>query len=91
MQFWAISMLSASSELRVPSLREVERKSMIASARRCFVVVAACGFNILDLSSSGLQLDLPYCDGGVRAVDVWRCGGVEVCRGKRWKKLASHA
>ena len=35
-------MLSASSELRVPSLREVSRKSMIASARRCFVVVAAC-------------------------------------------------
>jgi len=41
MQFWAISMLSASSELRVPSFRELDRKSMIASARRCLVVVAA--------------------------------------------------
>lgn len=36
----ATSIDSASSEGRVPSLREVLRKSMIASARRCFVVVA---------------------------------------------------
>ena len=34
MQFWAISTLSVSSEDSVPSFREVERKSMMASARR---------------------------------------------------------
>ena len=33
-QFWAISTLSVSSEERVPSLRELERKSMMARARR---------------------------------------------------------
>ena len=36
MQFVAISMFSASSEVRVPSLREVERKSVIESASRFF-------------------------------------------------------
>jgi hypothetical protein len=36
MQDWAISMDSASSGVRVPSLREVERNSMIERARRCF-------------------------------------------------------
>lgn len=35
-QLLAISMLSASSAVRVPSLREVERKSIIDSARRFF-------------------------------------------------------
>lgn len=34
MQELAISMLSLSSEERVPSFRDVERKSMIARARR---------------------------------------------------------
>ena len=34
MQLEAISMLSASSGWSVPSLREVERKSMMARARR---------------------------------------------------------
>lgn len=34
MQDWATSTDSASSGLRVPSLREVERKSMMASASR---------------------------------------------------------
>lgn len=34
MQDCATSIESASSAVRVPSLREVERKSMIASARR---------------------------------------------------------
>lgn len=37
MQEVAISMLSASSGVRVPSLREVERKSIMARARRFFV------------------------------------------------------
>lgn len=40
MQFVAISTESASSEEMVPSLREVERKSIIASASRCLVVWA---------------------------------------------------
>ena len=59
---WAISMLSASSELRVPSLSEVLRKSMIASARRCFVVVAACKFDGLEFNITGEQVGLPCCD-----------------------------
>ena len=37
MQEVAISMLSESSALRVPSLREVERKSIMARARRFLV------------------------------------------------------
>lgn len=36
MQDWATSIDSASSGVRVPSLSEVERKSMIARARRFF-------------------------------------------------------
>ena len=36
MQFWAISTLSVSSAVRVPSLREVDRKSIMARARRFF-------------------------------------------------------
>ena len=40
MQLMATSMLSLSSPERVPSVKEVDRKSQIASARRCFVVVA---------------------------------------------------
>jgi hypothetical protein len=55
-------MLSASSELRVPSLSEVLRKSMIASARRCFVVVAACKLDGLEFNITGEQVDLPCCD-----------------------------
>ena len=38
MHDWATSMDSRSSSVRVPSVREVERKSIIASARRCLVV-----------------------------------------------------
>lgn len=38
MQELAISMDSRSSEVRVPSVREVFRKSIIERARRCFVV-----------------------------------------------------
>lgn len=34
MQLVAISMFSASSEVRVPSLSEVDRKSIMESARR---------------------------------------------------------
>ena len=37
MQEVAISMLSVSSGVRVPSLREVERKSIMARARRFLV------------------------------------------------------
>lgn len=40
MQLMATSMLSLSSAERVPSVREVDRKSQMARARRCFVVVA---------------------------------------------------
>ena len=36
MQFVAISMFSASSEVRVPSLRDVERKSIIERASLFF-------------------------------------------------------
>ena len=44
MQDWATSMDSASSGVRVPSFREVERKSMIARARRFLEsAVDACG------------------------------------------------
>ena len=55
MQDWATSMDSASSAVRVPSFSEVERKSMMARARRfleagvdalketfSFVVVGSC-------------------------------------------------
>lgn len=41
MQLMAMSIESFSSAWRVPSLSDLERKSQIASARRCFVV-AAC-------------------------------------------------
>lgn len=41
MQFAAISMDSASSAVRVPSVTEVLRKSMMANARRCLVVWVA--------------------------------------------------
>lgn len=40
MQLMAMSIESFSSAWRVPSVREVERKSQMASARRCFGVVA---------------------------------------------------
>lgn len=40
MQFTAMSTESLSSACRVPSVRHVERKSQIASARRCLDVVA---------------------------------------------------
>ena len=40
MQLMAISMESFSSACSVPSVREVLRKSQIASARRCLEVVA---------------------------------------------------
>lgn len=49
MQLMAISISSLSSACRVPSVRDVERKSQIASARRCFDVVAC---------SRGLR---PFC------------------------------
>jgi hypothetical protein len=39
MQLMAISTLSFSSACRVPSVSDVERKSQIASARRCLDVV----------------------------------------------------
>lgn len=53
MQEVAISMLSASSGVRVPSLREVERKSIMARARRFFVsrVDAYGGLAMVELRS----------------------------------------
>jgi hypothetical protein len=42
MQLLAISIDSASSELTVPSVCEVVRKSMMASARRFLVTSVAC-------------------------------------------------
>jgi hypothetical protein len=54
MQEVAISMDSVSSEVKVPSLREVERKSIMARARRffessvdaCEWLVGGCGVNL---------------------------------------------
>lgn len=43
MQLMAMSMLSESSSRRVPSLREEDRKSQTARARRCLEFWAACG------------------------------------------------
>lgn len=64
MQETATSTLSFSSEVRVPSVREVVRKSIIESARRCFVVA------ILDDVKRNLQ-------NGKVDVLVWR-SAVEV-------------
>jgi hypothetical protein len=75
---WAISMLSASSELRVPSLSEVFRKLMIASARRCWVVVAAYKFVGLEPIINREQVDLPCCD-----VEL----GWSKCGGLWWEKV----
>lgn len=43
MQFVATSMLSRSSSLRVPSVREVLRNSMMARASLCLVVAMVAG------------------------------------------------
>ena len=43
MQVQATSMESRSSSVRVPSVREVVRKSIIERARRCFVVAMVVG------------------------------------------------
>ncbi len=56
MQFVAISMFSASSEVRVPSLRDVERKSVIDRASRFF--------------ESGRDFDSQYAGGGGKVGEV---------------------
>lgn len=65
MQVVATSMESRSSSLRVPSVREVLKKSIIESARRC-LVVAILAFMDVDLGGCDdvAGLEIIYCRGG---------------------------
>ena len=64
MHDWATSMDSASSGVRVPSFREVERKSIMARARRFLEsVVDACGRDLVGVSRNLMVGERTYHDG----------------------------
>ena len=65
MQEVAISMLSESSGVRVPSLREVERKSIMARARRFLVSRVDAWMRVL-ARGRGREAGGAYHDGAKR-------------------------
>ena len=65
MQEVAISMLSESSGVRVPSFREVERKSIMARARR-FLVSRVDAWRRVLVGKSGSEAGCAYHDGAKR-------------------------
>ena len=72
MQDVAISMLSESSGVRVPSLREVERKSIMARARR-FLVSRVDAWMRESVWESGREASGAYHDGAKRFRGFFKC------------------